>query len=73
MGLGNPQYQYRLGDEGIENSLAKKELGVSIDEKLDVSHRCALTAQKASCALRCIKRSVASRSAPPLCSGETPP
>ena len=33
-----------------------------MDGKLDKSHRCALTAQKADCILGCIKRSVASRS-----------
>jgi len=27
LGRGNPQYQYRLGDEGIEGSPAKQNLG----------------------------------------------
>jgi len=30
-GQGNPCYQYRLGDEGIERSPAKKNLGVLVD------------------------------------------
>jgi len=76
MGQGNPSYQYRLGDEGIESNPAEKDLGLLVGEKLDMSHQCALAAQKAKRILGCIKRSVASRSREvilPLCCGETSP
>ncbi|KAK4810250.1 hypothetical protein QYF61_013065 [Mycteria americana] len=62
LGQGNPLYQYRLGDEGIESSSVEKDLGVPVDEKLDMTWQCVLTARKASHILGCITRIVASRS-----------
>ncbi|KAJ7395100.1 hypothetical protein BTVI_157769 [Pitangus sulphuratus] len=61
LGQGNAQYQYRLGDEQTESSPEEKDLGVLEDERLDITQQGALTAQKDSCVLGCIKSSVDSR------------
>ena len=60
MGWSNPRYIYRLGEE-LENSPAEKDLGVQVDEKLNVSHQCSLATCNTNGTLDSIRRGVASR------------
>jgi len=75
-GSGQSQAQIQASREWTENSPVDKDLGVLVHEKLDISHQCALAAQKANCILGCTKRSMASRAREgilPLYSGDSPP
>ncbi|CAM4611618.1 unnamed protein product [Caretta caretta] len=61
LGRKNPMH-HTLGTEWLGSSSAEKDLGVTVDKKLDVSQQCALDAKKANGILGCISRGIASRS-----------
>ncbi|PKU38308.1 hypothetical protein llap_11386 [Limosa lapponica baueri] len=66
----NPKHKYRLGGEWIENRPEEKDLGILVDEKLNITQQCVLAGQKTNCILGCLKRIMASRSREvilPLC------
>ena len=58
LGQRNPSHLYRLEGAVIESGPAEKDLGVLMDEKLNMSQKCALAARGI---LGSIRRGVASR------------
>ncbi|CAM4561947.1 unnamed protein product [Caretta caretta] len=71
LGRKNSMHCYRLGTEWLGSSSAEKDLGVTVDGKLDMSQQCALVTKNAYGILGCISRGIASRSRDvivPLCS-----
>ncbi|GAB0189970.1 hypothetical protein GRJ2_001462300 [Grus japonensis] len=78
MGWHNPKHDYRLGKEWIESSPEEKDLGILIDEKLNMSRQCcACSPESQPCPAlhqkRCDQQVEGGDPAPLLYSCETPP
>ncbi|KAK4816719.1 hypothetical protein QYF61_021593 [Mycteria americana] len=72
LGRGNPQFQYRLGDDVIGSSPAEKDLGVLMDEKLNMcAHRPESQPYPGLHQKKRGQQVEGGGSAPLLCSGET--
>ena len=61
-GHNNPMQRYKLGEEWLKSCPAKKDLGVLVDNQLNMSQHCAQLAKNAIGILSYIRNSVASRS-----------
>uniref|UniRef100_A0A803TCZ3 Reverse transcriptase domain-containing protein n=1 Tax=Anolis carolinensis TaxID=28377 RepID=A0A803TCZ3_ANOCA len=61
-GRKNGNQRYRMGDAWLDSSVCEKDLGVLVDNKLNMSQQCDAAAKKANGILACINRGIASRS-----------
>jgi len=77
LGQGNPKHKHRLDREWVEGCSEENDLGQLVDEKVNMTQQCALAPEgQVSPGLHQKQHGQqveGGDSAPPLCSGETPP
>ncbi|GAB0177678.1 mitochondrial enolase superfamily member 1 [Grus japonensis] len=61
LGKHNPAVQHRLGSTWLESSSVERDLGVLVDNKLNMSEQCAAVAKQANRMLGCINKGITSR------------
>ena len=61
MGSRNEMNKYRMGDTWLNSSICERDLGVLVNNKLNMSQQCDKAAKKANAMLGCIARSIESR------------
>ena len=61
LGRRNPRHIYRLEGAVLERSPAEKDLGILVDDKLNIGQQCVLAAWKANGILCSTRRGVTNR------------